>query len=163
MPVIKIIDKLDRYPAHTTGAMETSLVRYDGKEHIAVVSSLNPDKIVALCGLSGAADELESIANADRIAACLNACAGLTTEQLEIILDDNHTVTSLLTRSQNKLESLQHTLAAIAKEIELAGFQVGGPAADPDTDLNPRTARTLITRATERFAAIGALLAPHKD
>lgn len=159
MPVIKIIDKLDRHPAHTTGAMETSLVRYDGKEHIAVVSSLDPDLIVALCGLAGADDELNSIANANRIAACLNACAGMTNEQVShgLVSASTHSATA------HQRDTLQHTLAAIAQEIELAGFQVGGPAADPETDLNPRTARSLITRATERFAAIGALLAAHKE
>lgn len=151
MPVIKIIDKLAPTTGHTP---EPWIYALPDAHHEGIICGQHGGTVV-----DGEFNE----ANARRIVACINACAGLTTEQLEIILDDNHTVTSLLTRSQNKLESLQHTLAAIAKEIELAGFQVGGPAADPETDLNPRTARALITRATERFAAIGALLAPHKD
>ena len=39
-------------------------------------------KITALCGLAGANGEDESIANARRIVACINACAGIPTYQL---------------------------------------------------------------------------------
>lgn len=40
-------------------------------------------KAVALTGKVGAGDDEESISNARRIVACVNACAGMTTESLD--------------------------------------------------------------------------------
>jgi hypothetical protein len=69
---------------HTPGRLQAGVSLYGGGiEHFTAVSEGNTQKIVALCGLAGAADELESIANACRLAACWNACEGLDTDKLE--------------------------------------------------------------------------------
>jgi hypothetical protein len=57
-------------------------IKVNGVWHVGCAID-GTDKVTALTGYSGAGDEEESIANASRIIACVNACAGIPTEQLE--------------------------------------------------------------------------------
>ena len=66
---------------HTQGKWAAGIATIDGKECFAVGLS-GTTKITAVTGHVGAADEDESIANAYRIEACINACDGISTEKL---------------------------------------------------------------------------------
>lgn len=68
---------------HTPGRLQAGVSKYQGVQSFTAVSEGNEQKIVAMCGLAGALDELESIANACRLAACWNTCEGISTEHLE--------------------------------------------------------------------------------
>lgn len=68
---------------HTQGRLQAGVSKYQGVQHFTAVAENNEQKIVALCGHAGAADEQESIENAIRLAACWNAFAGVTTEAIE--------------------------------------------------------------------------------
>lgn len=68
---------------HTPEPWSAGVSKYKGELHFTAVPVGNEGKITALCGLAGANDEDESIANARRIAACVNACAGMTNEQID--------------------------------------------------------------------------------
>lgn len=66
---------------HTQGKWTAGVATIGGKECF-VVGLLETTKIMAVAGYVGAADEDESIANAYRIEACINACDGISTEKL---------------------------------------------------------------------------------
>ena len=70
---------------HTPEPWSAGVIKYKGEWHFTAVPVGNEGKITALCGLAGANGEDESIANARRIVACVNACAGFSTETLELI------------------------------------------------------------------------------
>lgn len=65
----------------TQGDWTAGVGMVDGKECF-VVGLLGTTKIMAVTGLTGAADENESIANTYRIEACIKACAGVPQEKL---------------------------------------------------------------------------------
>lgn len=68
---------------HTPEPWSAGVIKYKGEWHFTAVPVGNEGKITALCGLAGANGEDESIANARRIVACVNACAGVETGHLE--------------------------------------------------------------------------------
>lgn len=68
---------------HTPGHMKPGVSLVGGIEHFTVVPHGSEQTVVAMCGLTGAEDEPESVANARRLAACWNACLKVPTEVLE--------------------------------------------------------------------------------
>nr|WP_319566220.1 hypothetical protein [uncultured Rhodoferax sp.] len=66
---------------HTQGKWTAGVGTVDGKECF-LVGLLGTSKALAVTGHVGAKDEDESIANAYRIEACINACNGISTEKL---------------------------------------------------------------------------------
>lgn len=65
----------------TQGEWTAGVGMVSGKECF-VVGLLGTTKIMAVTGLTGAADEDESISNAWRIETCIRACAGVPQEKL---------------------------------------------------------------------------------
>jgi hypothetical protein len=73
------------------------------------------NNVTAITGYSGAGDEEESIANARRIVACVNACVGIPTD----VLEDR----SILKASADIMQQRDGLLAVIA-EIEINADEV---------------------------------------
>ena len=104
---------------HTPGLLRAGVSKYQGVQSFTAVSEDNEQKIVALCGLAGAADELESIANTCRLAACWNACEGLDTDLLENIATMGDTLASrfkLRDQTERELAEQRDELLAFAQE-----------------------------------------------
>ena len=77
---------------HTQGHMKPGVSLVGGVEHFTVVPHGSEQTVVAMCGLVGAKDEPESIANTRRIAASLNALEDEDTSMLEAIVREGTTV-----------------------------------------------------------------------
>lgn len=104
---------------HTPGRLQAGVSKYQGVQSFTAVSEGNEHKIVAMCGLAGASDELESIANACRLAACWNTCDGMETQQVEQISQQGETLASRLAlhvETEAKLISQRDELLEFVKE-----------------------------------------------
>jgi hypothetical protein len=68
---------------HTKEPWEVGIFKLPNGELNHAVFAANDIRAMALTGVVGAVDSDESMANASRIMACVNACAGIPTDDLE--------------------------------------------------------------------------------
>lgn len=111
---------------HTPEPWSAGVIKYKGEWHFTAVPVGNEGKITALCGLAGANGEDESIANARRIVACVNACAGIPTYQLTAENDNPTNLGEVIDAIRDQRDEL---LAA----LERCRF-----ALEPYDDIKPR-------------------------
>lgn len=96
-----------------------------------------------------------AIANARRIVACVNACAGLPTEQLESsplggVLNG---VAGLIAQRDELLAALEGVLAVVGDSTGVAGYHLNGDIADWDEFDEINAVYTAITKANGNTAA----------
>ena len=94
-------------------------------------------------------------ANARRIVACVNACAGLPTEQLESsplggVLNG---VAGLIAQRDELLAALEGVLAVVGDSTGVAGYHLNGDIADWDEFDEINAVYTAITKANGNTAA----------
>lgn len=118
---------------HTQGHMKAGVSLVGGVEHFTVVPHGSEQTVVAMCGLTGAKDEPESIANTRRIAGCWNACDGIPTDMLEAMPDGPAALLPMYAQLEAQRDALlaaARTMSAalddlIAKKPALAGVMSG--------------------------------------
>lgn len=94
-------------------------------------------------------------ANARRIIACVNACAGLPTEQLESsplggVLNG---VASLIAQRDELLAALEGVLAVVGDSTGVAGYHLNGDIADWDEFDEINAIYTAIAKAKDNTSA----------
>ncbi len=84
-----------------------------------IVSVANPDRTICFMSHDGTAENIEFQANARRIVYCVNACAGMTTEEIEadIVVGGYR---ALLACSDSVIATLEQQVAELVEALERA-------------------------------------------
>ena len=80
-----------------------------------IVSEANPNIAICFMAHDGTEQNERGEANASRITACVNACAGIDTELLEIIADNDKTLAGVIANVEKQRDEL---LAALDVAME---------------------------------------------
>lgn len=115
-----------------------------------IVSEANPNIAICFMAHDGTEQNERGEANARRVVACVNACAGIPTEALESgearsVRDELATIAEL----EKQRDELLAELKSISKITGDAGFNIGGPLEHCPGEIDHDEAKRLLILACE--------------